>query len=161
MEVRLEHTFRVARAPEDVFDFLADPTNLPLWDGTGASVEVLTYGPPRLGMQIRQRGKAFRLLDVEQISELTEFERPRRLASKGVAGPVLPIAGSYELAPDGDGTRVRFAVAYEVHTLGLRLLAPVVRRVSARGLASAYRRFTAVLEGDPHGAHAHDCGHEH
>ena len=96
-----------------------------------------------------------------QVSELTVFERPLRLASKGVEGPVLPITGSYELTPDGDGTRVRFEVAYEVHSLRRRLLMPVVRRVSARGLASAYRRLSAVLEDDPHGAHAHDCGHEH
>jgi carbon monoxide dehydrogenase subunit G len=161
MEVRLEHTFRVARPPEVVFDFLADPTNLPRWDGTGATVEVLTDGPPRVGTQIRQRGKALRLVGVEQVSELTVFERPHRLASKGVEGPVLPISGSYELTPDGDGTRVRFEVAYEVHRFRHRLLMPIVRRVSARGLAIAYRRFSAVLEGDPHGAHAHDRGHEH
>jgi carbon monoxide dehydrogenase subunit G len=157
VEVRLEHTFRVARPPEDVFDFLADPTNLPLWDGTGATVELLTDGPPRVGTQIRQRGKAFRLLGVEQISELTEFERPRRLASKGVAGPVLPIAGAYSLAPEGDGTRVRFELEYAVTSLRRRILAPMVQRSAARELAHAYRRLAAVLEGDPHGSH----GHEH
>jgi carbon monoxide dehydrogenase subunit G len=155
MEVRVEHTFRVARSPTDVFDFLADATNLPLWDGTGATVEVLTDGPPGLGTQIRQRGKALRLVGVEQVSELTVFERPHRLASKGVTGPVLPIAGSYTLAPERDGTRVRFELAYPVTGIR-RLLTPVVRRSAARELAHAYRRLTAVLEDDPH---PHACGH--
>jgi len=162
MEVRLEHTFRVARPPEDVFDFLADPTNLPLWDGTGATVEVLTDGPPRLGTQMRQRGRAFRVLGVEQISELTEFERPLRLASKGVTGPVLPIAGSYTLTPEGEGTRVRFELAYPVTGIR-RLLTPLMRRFATRELANAYRRLTVLLEGDRHAGHAHThpCGHEH
>ncbi len=146
------------RPPEVVFDFLADATNLPLWDGTGATVEVLTSGPPRRGTQICQRGRAFRVVGVEQISELTEFERPRRLASRGVAGPVLPIAGSYILSALGTGTRVRFEAEHETTGVRRRILAPIVRRVSRRQLAAAYRRLASVLEGD---THAHACGHEH
>jgi hypothetical protein len=112
-----------------------------------------------VGTRIRQRGKAFGLLGIEQISELTEFERPHRLASKGVTGPVLPIAGSYTLTPAGEGTRVRFELAYPV-TGVRRLLTPLMRRSAIRELAHAYRRLTAVLEGDPHSAHAHDHGLE-
>ena len=137
-----------------MFDFLADPANLPQWDGTGATVELLTEGPLRVGTQIRQRGRAFRVLGVEQISELTEFERPKRLASKGVTGPVLPIAGSYSLLAEGEGTRVRFELAYPVTGIR-RLLTPLIRRSATRELANAYRRLTAVLEGDPHAGHVH------
>jgi hypothetical protein len=76
---------------------------------------------------------------------------------------VLPIAGSYTLAPEGDGTRVRFELAYPA-TGWRRLLTPLMRRSATRELANAYARLTAVLEGDPRThahAHAHACGHEH
>jgi hypothetical protein len=73
---------------------------------------------------------------------------------------VLPIAGSYTLTPEGEGTRVRFELAYPVTGMR-RLLMALMRRSATRELAHAYRRLTAVLEDDPHAGHAHDRGHEH
>ena len=45
----IEQTFSVSRPPEIVFDYLANPSNVPDWQTSKTSVEQLTDGPPRVG----------------------------------------------------------------------------------------------------------------
>ena len=42
----VEQTFSVSRPPEVVFDYLANPSNVPDWQTSKTSVEQLTDGPP-------------------------------------------------------------------------------------------------------------------
>ena len=106
--MRVEEAFHVARSPEDVFDYVTDPSRLAEWQTTKTSVEPLTEGPPRLGTRVRERTKPPGAREFEQVVEFTEFDRPRRLRVHVVDGP-QPIDGTWSFEPEAGGTRVRFA----------------------------------------------------
>ena len=127
----------VDAAPETVFDYMTDASNLRDWQTSKTSVEVLTDGPPGLGTRIRERTKPPVLKEFEQIVEFTEFERPRRLHVHIVEGP-QPIDGTWTLEPDGAGTKVVFVAAGKLRG-PTRLIAPVIQRAMAREFAGYHR----------------------
>ena len=142
--MQVDETFTIARSPESVFDYIADPANLPNWQTANISAEQLTNGPPRLGSQYRERvkgplGRAF-----EQVVEFSEFERPSRLRVHVVEGR-YPIDGTWTLEPISNGTRVRFSADGELNGL-LGLLQPLARRALARQFAGYHRNLRRNLE---------------
>jgi hypothetical protein len=82
--------------------------------------------------------------------DLTGFERGRRFAGQGVAGPVR-FSEEYTLAPDratGDRTRLRYAMRAQprgLFKLARRPLAGQLRRL----LDSDLERFRALVEATP------------
>ena len=146
MITRIETSFVVNRPPEAVFDYVADPTNAPEWQTSGITVELLTEGPIQTGTRIRERGKALGLIPVEQITEITGFDRPSYIEVTTLEGPVMPVRGSYRLEPDGVGTCVRVECEYGSAGLLRRVLVPVTRRMIARRLARHNRKLTRILE---------------
>ena len=142
--MRVEEAFHVARSPEDVFDYVTDPSRLAEWQTTKTSVEPLTEGPPRLGTRVRERTKPPGAREFEQVVEFTEFDRPRRLRVHVVDGP-QPIDGTWSFEPEAGGTLVRFAAVGELRG-PLRLLGPLARRAIARQFAGYHRTLRRNLE---------------
>jgi len=69
---------RMAAPLEHVFDTVADSRNEPSFNPAMTNVELLTPAPVGLGTRfLAHMGKA----DLEMIIEVTEFERPHRLAA--------------------------------------------------------------------------------
>jgi uncharacterized protein YndB with AHSA1/START domain len=120
----------VGQPPEVAFDYVTDPSKLANWQTSKTSVEQLTDGPAELGTRVPERTKPPGGKEFEQIVELTEFDRPRRLRVHIVEGP-YPIDGTWTFAPDEDGTQVTFAAEGELRGL-MRILQPLVRLVNAR-----------------------------
>ncbi len=143
--MRVEETFVVGRPPEVVFDYMTDASNLPDWQTIHTSTEQLTDGPPRLGSRFRERLKPPFSREVEQITEFTEFDRPRRFHVHIVEGP-FPVDGTWSFEPDGAGTRVHFVAQGQLRGL-MRFLEPVVSRVGARQFAGYHRNLRRNLEG--------------
>ena len=143
--MRAEETFTVGRPPEVVFDYMTDPSNLSDWQTVHTSTEQLTDGPPRLGSRFRERLKPPLSREVEQITEFTEFDRPRRFHVHIVEGP-FPVDGTWSFEPDGPGTRVHFVAQGQLRGL-MRFLEPVVSRVGARQFAGYHRNLRRNLEG--------------
>ena len=119
-----ENSVVIDRAPDEVFAFLANAENDPLWrrgvldiervsgDGAGARYRQGLKGP--LGRRIPA--------DIE----ITEHRPNELIAFRATEGPVRP-EGRYELTPADGGTRVRFRI--DVETPGFkRVLAPMVQR---------------------------------
>jgi uncharacterized protein YndB with AHSA1/START domain len=142
--LRVAQTFRIARPPEAVFDYVTDPSRLADWQTSKVSIEQLTDGPPGLGSRFRERTKPPRGKAFDQVTEFTEFDRPRRLHVHVVEGP-QPIDGTWTFQPDGYGTRVCFVAAGELRG-PLRMLGPVVRRLIARQFAGYHRTLRENLE---------------
>jgi len=143
--MRIEETFRVARPPEAVFDYMTDPANLAEWQTTKTYVEQITPDPRGVGTRIRERtnppvGKEF-----EQVVEFAEFDRPRRLATRIVEGPVK-VDGWWTFTPEGDGTRVEFVAEGELRGL-MRVLGPLTARMMSRQFAGYHRKLRENLEG--------------
>ena len=133
----------VDAAPETVFDYMTDASNLRDWQTSKTSVEILTDGPPGLGTRVRERTKPPALKEFEQVVEFTEFERPRRFHVHIVEGP-QPIDGTWTLEPDGAGTKVVFVAAGKLRG-PTRLIAPVIQRVMAREFAGYHRNLCRNL----------------
>jgi carbon monoxide dehydrogenase subunit G len=144
LSMRLEQTFSVRRPPDVVFDYLTNPSNLADWQTTKTLVKQLTDGPPRLGTRIQERTKPPGGKEFEQIVELTEFDRPRRVRVHIVEGP-YPVDGTWSFRPEGDGTRVHFVAEGELRGL-MRLLQPIATLVLAREFAHYHRNLRRNVE---------------
>lgn len=82
--------------------------------------------------------------EFEQVTELTEFDRPRRLHVHVVEGP-YPVDGTWIFEPDGHGTRVRFIAEGELTGL-LKLFEPIARLLLARQFAGYHRNLKQNIE---------------
>ena len=143
--MRIEQTFHVARPPEEVFDYLTNPSNLRAWQTSKTRVEVLTDGPPRQGYRVREWTKPPVAKEFDQVVEFTDFDRPHRVHTHIVEGP-QPINGTWTFTPAGGGTRVDFVAAGPLQGL-MRLAEPVVRRVIARQFAQYHENLRRNVEG--------------
>ncbi|MDH3591897.1 MAG: SRPBCC family protein [Planctomycetota bacterium] len=118
----------VARDPATVWAFLTSPARAPDWLRDVERVEAV--GPLRAGAKVREFRKVRRNRETSAECVVTEWEDGR------VFGLALEEAGlkstsRYELAPDGDGTRVSWRANIEGRGL-YRLLAGTVSRLLER-----------------------------
>jgi uncharacterized protein YndB with AHSA1/START domain len=142
--MRLEETFTIRRAPEEVFDYIADPTKLSDWQTASRSIEQLSDGPPGPGARFRERMKPPLGREFEQITQFAEYERPRRLRVSVIEGP-QPIDGTWTLEAAAVGTRVVFVAEGELRG-PMRPLGPLITRAIARQFASYHRNLRRNLE---------------
>jgi uncharacterized protein YndB with AHSA1/START domain len=107
--VSLQREITIAARPETVWEFLVDPDKAVRWMGTSASFEPHRGGLYRIDVVGGHTARG----------EFVELDAPRRLVftfgwepEPGAEGPNAVPPGSstveIELAPDGDGTRLRF-----------------------------------------------------
>jgi uncharacterized protein YndB with AHSA1/START domain len=142
--VRIIETFVVSAAPEVVFDYLTNPSNLRDWQTSKTSVEQLTDGPPALGTRVRERTKPPGGKEFEQIVEFTEFERPRRFHAHIVEGP-YPIVGTWTFEPEGAGTKVTFIAEGELRG-PIRFFGSIVSRLMTRQFAAHHRNLARRVQ---------------
>ncbi|MEX1296506.1 MAG: SRPBCC family protein [Candidatus Limnocylindrales bacterium] len=137
--MRFSNTIDIKRPPEEVFDYLAAPENIPEWNYAISESERSPSGPIGIGTRIRQRRTLPR--PAEEQLEVTELQPDRRLVLAGDVGPLHGTV-SYELEPTSDGTQLTNDV--ELDASGpLRLAAPLftgrVRAAVADNLATLKR----------------------
>jgi carbon monoxide dehydrogenase subunit G len=135
--VRFELDVQIAAPPEEVFDFLSDPTNLPRWQESCVAVEPL--GDDRI-----QETRSFMGHRAQVETEIVERERPHTFTVRSLGGPVR-FTVRHELSPSGGGTQLR--VEADGSAIGGRLTAGVVARVAERQFRSDFERLREILEG--------------
>jgi uncharacterized protein YndB with AHSA1/START domain len=98
----ITHDFRtmVARPPGEVFDFLVDLRNAPQWEPNCQEVEKTSDGPIGKGTTFRAKKGMGRLE-----SEIVEFERPQRFASRD-EGRGMVCGLDFRCDAEDGGTRV-------------------------------------------------------
>jgi uncharacterized protein YndB with AHSA1/START domain len=139
-------SIEIARPPDEVFAYVADPTRFAEWqrDVVGVRFE----GARRTGV-----GSRFvttrRIVGAERTTtqEITEASAPRRWAARGVDGPIRPSATiTVEPLDGGARSRVTFTLDFEGHGVGRPLL-PAVRRQAQKVAPVSYRNLKQRLEG--------------
>lgn len=106
MAIKFSGEFEVKRTPEEVYDFLTDPSKFAplLPDYQGMSVQDATHFTVKVNVGISYiKGTA----DVKM--ELAQAERPNRAQYKGqgsVAGGNVSLISGFDLAQVGGGTKV-------------------------------------------------------
>lgn len=144
--MRIERSVPIAAPPQAVYDVAMDPERLGEWVTIH---ERLVEAPPgrlsegsRLTQRLRVAGWPF-----EVRWTVTVAERPARVAWEGV-GPMATAAGvSYDLAPEGNGTRFRYANEFDLPggVLG-QLAGPAVAVAAGAETERSLARLKALLE---------------
>ena len=136
------NTITIERPIDEVFAFVADGLNGPKW--RPGILDIAHASGHGVGQLYRQgvRGPGGRRIAADY--EITEYEPPRRLAFKAVAGPVHP-AGSYDLVEAGAGTTITFTLVVELSGLKRLLMGGAVQSTMDAEVASL-ERLKAALE---------------
>lgn len=115
----------IHRPIADVFAFLADAENDPLW--RSGVKQINRQGEAGVGARYSQRisGPGGRAIPAD--IEVTVYEPPTRLAFRGIAGPVRP-RGCYTLLAVEDGTQVTFTLEAELSGIKGLLMSKAVQQ---------------------------------
>ena len=118
MAGQFEGTAEIDRPIADVFAFLAAGVNDQKFSPRVQRIEKTTDGPPGVGTRYRSTVKDAGMTTKREF-ELTEFERPTKIRwAERSKNQVTASEGGYDLAPDGDGTRVTIHNVLEGHGVG-------------------------------------------
>jgi carbon monoxide dehydrogenase subunit G len=132
---RLQREIVIDAPPEAVFAYLAQPERLPEWTPGVISVKRTSDGPVGVGTTTEAVVEAFGIRQT-LLGRCLVFEAPRRLAVHNVTASGITIGGvsigqvsttsASELLPEGDGTRLRAALDYQLSAGFLTSLAEKV-----------------------------------
>ena len=138
----------VARSPEEAFAYVTDPGTMPEWQ-QGVVRGHMDGAETRVGSKcttIRKIGGRER----EVITELTEYDPPRRWADRGISGPIRAIvAVTVEPLADRSRSKVTIELDFTGHGLGKLLVPLIVRRQAASEMPENMRRLKQRLEVRP------------
>jgi len=132
--------------PEKVFDYLGRLDKHDEWQKSIKSIEVLTPGETRVGSRAREvREAAGR--DQTITYEMTELDRPKSVAFKGVDGPIRPY-GRIVLTPLDAGARTRYDFEFDFETRGVagKMFGGMARRAAEKEIPEDLARLKAKLE---------------
>lgn len=146
MPIVVEKSILIARSPEDVFDFVSDPLNDPLWCPKVRSVEPAAEGRPAgPGGRFVVIHRPIPLRPARRMDYLlVDWDPPRRIAWREDDGHDV-IAVTYLLEP-ADG-RTRFTQRDEAELSAPALLRPLMRAGIGADVAGQLKRLRRHLEG--------------
>ncbi len=117
-----KHTVVIDRPVDEVFAYVADPTNEPKWHLDVLEVQGTTDGPLRLGITLNWKVKFLGLKNYRV--EATAFEPNRFIEITARDGPVLPTV-THGFEPSGTGTRYTRRVRFQPTGI-FRVLEPML-----------------------------------
>ena len=138
----------VARPAEEVFPYVIDPSTMREWQ-KGVVRGHMDGATTRVGSKcttIRRIGGSER----EVITEITEYDPPRRWADRGISGPIRAIvAVTVEPLADRSRSKVTIEVDFTGQGIGKLLVPLIVRRQAAREMPGNMTRLKQRLEARP------------
>jgi carbon monoxide dehydrogenase subunit G len=142
MTGRFEGTAVVARPIDEVFAFLANGENDVKFSPRVQEIRKITDGPIGAGTRFASTVKDAGMTTKREF-ELTEFVAPTKIRwAERSKNAVTAPAGGYDLAPDGDGTRVTIFNELEGHGFGKLVVGFALRsaRKGADEFAASIKR---------------------
>ena len=133
----------IDRPPATVAAYEFDASNDPTWIGGVRRAERLSDGPIGVGSRVRRIG-SFLGRPIEWVMDVTELVPGRRLAMHAVRSP-FPMDVTYELAPNGRGTRATIRIQGEARGM-YGLLGPLTPVMVRRSVQADLRRLKRALE---------------
>ena len=132
MAGRFEATVVIDRPIEEVFAFLADGENDPKFSPRVLEIAKTTDGPAGVdtvyASTVKDAG-----MKTEREFKITAFEPPTRIRWAELSKNLITAAeGGYDLAREGNGTRVTIYNVLEGHGPG-KLIAPLALRAARKG----------------------------
>jgi uncharacterized protein YndB with AHSA1/START domain len=140
-----ETTIVIDRPIEEVFAFLADGTNDQKFSPRVQQIEKTTDGPPGAGAVYASTVKDAGMKTQREF-KYTEFEAPTRIRWTELTKNQITVPeGGYDLAPEGEGTKLRFFNVFEGHGFG-KLLMPLALRSARNGADGFGQRIKDAVE---------------
>ena len=140
-------TIEVARPADEVFAYVIDPSTMPEWQQG-----VVRGHMDSLATQVGSKCTTVRTIggrEREVVTEITEYDPPRRWADRGISGPIRAIvAVTVEPVVDTARSRVMIELDFAGHGIG-KLLVPLVRRQAGREMPANMRLLKQQLEAKP------------
>lgn len=130
----------LAASPEDVFDFLADVDNQPVWNPEVVTVTQVTPGPPAAGTRLTGEYKHVGRID----TEITDFDRPHRLVFQA-SGRQAEMLIDFRLAAVDGGTHMQVGGSLSLKG-PLRFVEGAIRGVVAQQYADRARAVKHAME---------------
>ncbi|MCA4132466.1 SRPBCC family protein [Arthrobacter sp. M4] len=131
--------------PEEVFDYLNDPTHLPEYDATVLTSELQGDGPVQVGSRFKGKSKILgRTFD--WVVEVTEDERPTKQAIKSVEGKI-DFTGTFTMTPETGGTRLEYRLESGAGLGGVfgRIADALVNKAYARQVRANLATLSEIL----------------
>jgi carbon monoxide dehydrogenase subunit G len=145
MAGRFEGTVVVDRPIDEVFAFLANGENDPKFSPRVQEIAKTTEGPPGVGTVYASTVKDAGMKTKREF-RLTEFEPPTRIRWTEISKNIVTAPeGGYDLAGEGDGTRVTIHNVLEGHGFG-KLIAPLALRSARKGADDFGKSIKAAVE---------------
>src|SRR5882757_9089886 len=108
MAGRFGATIVIDRPIDQVFAFLADGENDKKFSARVLEIAKTTDGPPGVGTVYKSTVKDAGMKSKREF-KLTEFEQPSKIRwAEQSKNAVTATEGGYDLAPEGDGTKLTF-----------------------------------------------------
>ena len=142
---RVQRTARIAATPAEVYAFLAEPANLPLWQAGMVSAERTSPPPTVVGSTARV---VLELMGQQVTAEITvrEAEPERRLAlAASMSG--MGVVATLDLAPHDGGTEITLASEVRAENIFMAPLERMVTDSAERDLDASLARLEAALTG--------------
>lgn len=145
----VEESVIIAQSPQVVFDFLAKPANLPVYDSSITSSEQVGDGPVGVGTRVRGTSKVMGR-SFDWTTEVTEFDPPRRMVYRAVEGK-LEFTVAFTTEPADGGTRVtqRIDAASGLGGIFGKLADPLVERAQGRTVRANLETLAEMLAEHP------------
>jgi carbon monoxide dehydrogenase subunit G len=146
MSARFEGTAVIDRPIDEVFAFLADGENDPKFSPRVLEIRKTTDGPSGVGTvyasTVKDAGRK-----TQREFKLTEFEAPTKIRWTELSKNMITVPeGGYDLAPEGEGTRLTVHNEFEGHGFG-KVILPLALRSARKGADDFANAIKAAVEG--------------
>lgn len=124
--IQFEDTVKIDCPREEVFTFLANFENEPLWKANVMEKKKITDGPIGVGTRWREKVRVVGPPAVNTF-EVTEYEPSRKLSYKNASGP-FSVLVHYTLDPLAQGTNFQIASELGVPRLAKPLMSAMYKK---------------------------------
>ena len=143
--VEMGATREIARSAEDVFEFLSDASNNPLWQAGMRSCEWTSDPPIGIDSTYEQHAR-FMGRDVRSTFVVTEYEKGRRIVIRAVES-TFPIEVERSVTSTGTSScRASAVISGGPEARLARVFEPLVTKMAQRSVDKDYDRLVALLE---------------
>jgi carbon monoxide dehydrogenase subunit G len=145
----IEESVSISRPPQEVFDVVSNPENIPKFDSSVVRVELLGEGPVGVGTRFRGTSKVLGR-SFEWTAEVVEHDPPRRSTSKSVEGK-MEFTVSMTCEPADGGTRLTQRIEAGTGLGGIfgRMGDTLVQRTQARTVRANLESLAEYLAEHP------------
>ena len=141
---KLEVSVVIKRPVEEVFSFVNNPANEPLWSSGLVESSQISEGPVGVGTQMREVNRILGKR-IEHIYEITEYEPNRGYSCKSISGP-FPWRGAYTFEPVKGGTRVTMTGEFQRIGSVFKLAEPLITRMAKRQFQADFNNLRDLME---------------